>query len=75
MSDAASLLPVSPLSATAGNAITYVSYMVMLISGVAIAFWGKNSKSSFLSANGTQKAIPLALNFLATGMCFFFLFF
>lgn len=57
----------TPLSKPAGNAITYVTYMVLLITGVGIAFWGNNSKSSFLAANKTQKALPLALNFLASG--------
>ncbi|GMM33568.1 hypothetical protein DASC09_008930 [Saccharomycopsis crataegensis] len=65
MSDTA---PTSPLSYAAGASITYVTYMALLASGVAIAFWGNNSKSSFLAANKTQKALPLALNFLASGM-------
>ena len=55
------------LSAVTANAIIWPTYMVLLISASAIAYWKRDSKS-FLSSNGTQKALPLAFNFVASGL-------
>ncbi|QOU21579.1 hypothetical protein BRETT_001304 [Brettanomyces bruxellensis] len=57
------------LSFAASNAITYVTYGVMLITGVAIALYHAKFKTTkdFLCSNGTRKALPLALNFIASG--------
>lgn len=55
------------LSSQGNNAIIYLTYAFLLATGVFIAL--KYSKAnSFLSSNGTQKGIPLALNFIASGM-------
>ncbi|ODV83097.1 hypothetical protein CANARDRAFT_30325 [[Candida] arabinofermentans NRRL YB-2248] len=56
------------LSTQASNAIIYLTYGFMLISGIAIALYkNKNSKDEFLASNGTRTGIPLALNFIASG--------
>lgn len=55
------------LSFQASNAIIYVTYGILLISGTAIG-WYCRDKKTFLSSNGTQKGIPLAFNFVASGM-------
>ncbi|PKS09362.1 hypothetical protein jhhlp_003976 [Lomentospora prolificans] len=49
----------------ASNAIIYVTYGIFLIMGTGIAWKMSKSKDSFLSGNGTQKALPLAFNFVA----------
>ncbi|ODQ67278.1 hypothetical protein NADFUDRAFT_81809 [Nadsonia fulvescens var. elongata DSM 6958] len=56
-------------SEPASNAIIYLSYSFCLILGLYVA-WRAASKSTseFISGNGTQKAIPLALNFVASSM-------
>lgn len=55
------------LSSQASNAIIYLTYGAMLVSGIALALWSKNSKSSFLSSNKSKTGLPLALNFIASG--------
>lgn len=55
------------LPTPAGNAVVYISYAFMLATGLFIA-WRYSDKNTFLSTNGTQKAIPLALNFFASGL-------
>lgn len=55
------------LSYKAANAIIWPTYMVLLFSATAIAYWKRDSKS-FLSANGTQKALPLSFNFVASAL-------
>lgn len=55
------------LSYKTSNAIIWPTYMILLISAAAFAYWRRDTKS-FLSANGTQKAIPLSLNFVASGL-------
>lgn len=57
------------LSFQASNAIIYLSYGAMLVSGVAIAWHQlrKSTKEGFLSSNGSSKGIPLSLNFIASG--------
>ncbi|AET41062.1 uncharacterized protein Ecym_7216 [Eremothecium cymbalariae DBVPG len=55
------------LSSVASNAIIWPTYIVMLVSASAIAYWKHDSKT-FLSANGSQRAVPLALNFIASGV-------
>lgn len=57
------------LSSQGNNAIIYLSYAFLLATGVFIAI-KFNQKNSFLSSNGTQKGLPLALNFIASGMYF-----
>lgn len=55
------------LSFDASNAIIWPTYGIMLIVASGLAFWRRDSKS-FLCANGTQKAMPLAFNFVASGL-------
>ncbi|CEP63313.1 uncharacterized protein LALA0_S07e07294g [Lachancea lanzarotensis] len=55
------------LSNKAANAILWPTYVVVLVSACLVAYWFRDSKT-FLSANGTQKAIPLAFNFLASSV-------
>lgn len=55
------------LSNLASNAIVFVTYGLMLVMGVGLALWKKSDKHSFLNSNGTQKALPLSLNFIASG--------
>ncbi|KAB2580598.1 hypothetical protein DBV05_g1047 [Lasiodiplodia theobromae] len=51
----------------ASNAIIYLTYGAFLICGVFVAWKLRHqSKSDYLSSNRTQKAIPLALNFIAS---------
>ncbi|KAG0680911.1 hypothetical protein C6P42_004569 [Pichia californica] len=63
------------LSFQASNAIVYLSYGAMLVSGVAIAVYqlrkNKNGKTEFLSSNGTRTGLPLSLNFIASGKYLF----
>ncbi|SCV00445.1 LAME_0G09780g1_1 [Lachancea meyersii CBS 8951] len=55
------------LSVQAAHGILWPTYVVVLISALAVAYWCSDSKT-FLSANRTQKAIPLAFNFLASSV-------
>ncbi|KAJ2990513.1 hypothetical protein NUW58_g2913 [Xylaria curta] len=53
----------------ASNAIIYVTYGAFLILGIGLAWRMRNQpKSDFLAGNGTQKALPLALNFIAAAV-------
>lgn len=56
------------LSFAASNGIVWPTYIVMLIGASAIAFWKRRDATTFLSANGTQKALPLSFNFVASGL-------
>lgn len=57
------------LSDPAAHGIVWPTYVVLLVSALAIAYWKRmDKKESFLSANGTQKALPLAFNFVASGL-------
>ncbi|CAJ0548273.1 Ff.00g050270.m01.CDS01 [Fusarium sp. VM40] len=56
-------------SYSASNAIIYVTYGAFLIMGTGVAWKMRNqSKADFLSGNGTQTALPLALNFIASAL-------
>lgn len=55
------------LSFQASNGIIWPTYVLLLLSASAVAYWKRDSKT-FLSANGTQKALPLAFNFVASGL-------
>ncbi|KAI1343327.1 hypothetical protein F5Y15DRAFT_369698 [Xylariaceae sp. FL0016] len=53
----------------ASNAIIYVTYGAFLLLGTGLAWkMRKQSKADFLAGNRTQKAFPLALNFIAAAM-------
>ncbi|KAI4248438.1 MAG: hypothetical protein L6R40_000998 [Gallowayella cf. fulva] len=53
----------------ASNAIIYLTYGAFLVIGVSISWlWRGQSKKEFLASNRTQKAIPLALNFIASAL-------
>ncbi|KAK6353416.1 hypothetical protein TWF696_005381 [Orbilia brochopaga] len=55
-------------SKQASNAIIYLTYALFLAMGLGFAWKYRNqSKAQFLSSNRTQRAIPLALNFIASG--------
>lgn len=58
------------LSSQGNNAIIYLTYAFLLATGIFIA-WKYTKANSFLSSNGTQRGIPLALNFIASGMSFY----
>lgn len=55
------------LSSQGNNAIIYLSYAFLLATGLFLAWKFANSKN-FLSSNGTQSGLPLAVNFIASGM-------
>ncbi|QLL34942.1 hypothetical protein HG536_0H03170 [Torulaspora globosa] len=55
------------LSFDASHGIIWPTYAVMLIGSSVLAYWRHDSKK-FLNANGTQKAVPLAFNFVASGL-------
>ncbi|KAF1982857.1 hypothetical protein K402DRAFT_339522 [Aulographum hederae CBS 113979] len=56
-------------STQASNAIIYLTYGAFLVTGLYIAWRLRTqSKGDFLSSNRTQKAIPLALNFIASAL-------
>lgn len=58
------------LSFQASNAIIYLSYGAMLASGLGIAWYVQRKThkvEDFLSYNGSQTGIRLALNFFASG--------
>jgi hypothetical protein len=55
------------LSSAGSNAIIYLTYAFLLATGMFLAL-KYASKTDFLSSNGTQRGIPLALNFIASGM-------
>ncbi|RKP31788.1 urea transport protein [Metschnikowia bicuspidata] len=49
------------------NAIIYCSYTVILVTGLLLA-WKYARKDNFLSNNGTQGGLTLAVNFIASAM-------
>ncbi|KAK0669534.1 hypothetical protein QBC41DRAFT_223690 [Cercophora samala] len=52
----------------ASHALVYVTYGLFLIIGTGVAWTFRNqSKGEFLAGNRTQTAVPLALNFIASG--------
>ncbi|KOS21854.1 putative urea active transporter 1 [Escovopsis weberi] len=54
-------------SFAASNAVIYLTYGLFLVMGTGIAWkMRKQSSSDFVSSNGTQTALPLALNFIAS---------
>lgn len=55
------------LSSQGNNAIIYLTYIALLASGLFLA-WKYAKKENFLSSNGTQRGVPLAINFIASGM-------
>ncbi|KAI5917535.1 hypothetical protein F4810DRAFT_704846 [Camillea tinctor] len=53
----------------ASNAIIYLTYGAFLLLGTGLAWRMRNqSKADFLAGNRSQKAFPLALNFIAAAM-------
>ncbi|KAH7309003.1 hypothetical protein B0I35DRAFT_441179 [Stachybotrys elegans] len=53
----------------ASNAIIYLTYGAFLLIGTGVAWTMRNqTKTDFLSSNGTQTAFPLALNFIASAL-------
>ncbi|KAM6524057.1 hypothetical protein FSOLCH5_004664 [Fusarium solani] len=55
-------------STQASNAVMYLTYGAFLVIGTGVAWRMRNqSKEDFLAGNGTQTALPLALNFIASG--------
>ncbi|UPK91417.1 hypothetical protein LCI18_002352 [Fusarium solani-melongenae] len=56
-------------STQASNAVMYLTYGAFLVIGTGVAWRMRNqSKKDFLSGNGTQTALPLALNFIASAL-------
>ncbi|KAJ3535563.1 hypothetical protein NM208_g7082 [Fusarium decemcellulare] len=56
-------------SSQASNAVIYVTYGAFLLLGTSIAWRMRNqSKADFLAGNGTQTALPLAFNFIASAL-------
>ncbi|KAM5347061.1 hypothetical protein ACJ41O_010066 [Fusarium nematophilum] len=56
-------------SYAASNAVIYVTYGLFFFMGTGIAWRMRNqSKADFLAGNGTQTALPLALNFIASAL-------
>ncbi|KAF3915717.1 hypothetical protein AA313_de0201674 [Arthrobotrys entomopaga] len=56
-------------STQASNAVIYLTYALFLAMGLFFAWkYRKQSKAEFLSSNRTQRAVPLALNFVASGL-------
>ncbi|KAI9831481.1 MAG: hypothetical protein M1826_003371 [Phylliscum demangeonii] len=56
-------------SSPASNAIMYLTYAAFLIFGLYIAWRLRHqTKRDFLSSNRTQKALPLAFNFIASAL-------
>ncbi|ODV59337.1 Dur3p [Ascoidea rubescens DSM 1968] len=53
------------LSSEAANAITYVTYALLLVSGLGLGYYCLDNKT-FLSDNKSQKGFPLAMNFVAS---------
>lgn len=56
----------SKISSEGNNAIIYMSYVFLLFTGLFLA-WKFGNNSNFLSSNGTQRGLPLAVNFIASG--------
>jgi D-alanyl-D-alanine carboxypeptidase len=57
-------------SQPASNGIIYTTYAVFLIFGLAVAWTLRHqTKGEYLASLRTQKGIPLAFNFIASGEC------
>ncbi|PHH50541.1 hypothetical protein CFIMG_007395RA00001 [Ceratocystis fimbriata CBS 114723] len=55
-------------SSEASNALIYVTYSAFLVLGVAVSWVFRDKLTgSFYASNRTQSALPLALNFMASG--------
>ncbi|KAL5629255.1 hypothetical protein BROUX41_001862 [Berkeleyomyces rouxiae] len=55
-------------SSEASNAIIYVTYSAFLVLGIVVSWvFREKLTSTFYSSNRTQSALPLALNFMASG--------
>lgn len=62
------------ISTPASNAIIYCTLCFFLVMGVVVGYLhmrkqkkNNNSSEGFLSANNTKTALPLAINFVASG--------
>ncbi|KND96807.1 urea transport protein [Candidozyma auris] len=55
------------INAPGYNAIIYMTYVFLLFTGLLLA-WKYGKQSNFLSSNNTQRGLPLAVNFIASGM-------
>ncbi|OCT49629.1 hypothetical protein CLCR_11356 [Cladophialophora carrionii] len=54
----------------ASNAVIYTTYAAFLAFGLVIAWTLRHqTKGEYLATLRTQKGIPLALNFIASGEC------
>lgn len=57
------------ISEAAAHGIVWPTYIVMLVCASLLAFWKFSDKpKTFLSANGTQRGVPLAFNFVASAL-------
>ncbi|EEY15887.1 hypothetical protein VDGD_02455 [Verticillium dahliae] len=57
-------------STQASNAVIFVTYSLFLLMGLGMAYrYRHDLKGGFLSGNRTRTAIPVALNFIASGEC------
>ncbi|CUS14488.1 unnamed protein product [Tuber aestivum] len=55
---------------SASNGLIYTTYAIFLIIGLSLAWrYRGQSKLEFIHSNRTQTAIPVALNFIASGEC------
>ena len=61
------LKEMAQLSSQGSNAIIYLTYAFLLFTGLFLA-WKFSSSKNFIESNGTKKGLPLALNFIASGM-------
>lgn len=55
------------ISTAGALAIVYCSYAAILVTALLLA-WKYSRKDNFLSNNGTQGWLTLAVNFIASGM-------
>lgn len=55
------------ISSQGNNAIIYLTYAFLLFTGLFLA-WRYGNDKNFLSSNKTQRGLPLAVNFIASGM-------
>ncbi|KAG7106282.1 Urea active transporter like protein [Verticillium longisporum] len=56
-------------STQASNAVIFVTYSLFLLMGLGMAYrYRHDLKGGFLSGNRTRTAIPVALNFIASGL-------
>ncbi|CDO57835.1 hypothetical protein, no similarity [Geotrichum candidum] len=54
-------------STQASNALIYMSLVAMLALGLFVS-WKNSKRNEFLSSNRTQRGLPLAMNFVASGL-------